>query len=264
MALGFLAAATAGLYTKYTVLYLMAVILTVLIWELVHQRISWPQGRRVASVMLLAGLLFIPWLVRHNYAYAHKLFPHNSEHGIDWKLKLPHGALATVLTPPGFSNGEWADPFTHQWEFNDNKKTSYLAFLLASSIFGEYTFFRPSPAIAWIILYCHLILLGMAIRVVGQSVMTRTAALSIAVGIALLSSFVFKLPFAPTMDYRYLAWTWLPLAILYAGVFSVYKTKTIRISIPPRMDANLQLHLPACLMVTAIICHVLLLIPTVF
>jgi hypothetical protein len=263
-ALLFLLVATAGLYTKYTVIYTVGVVMGMVVLGMIRGRVPHRLGRRLLALGALAGVLFLPWLVGHNYAYAHKLFPFNSENGINAELRLPKGALATILTPPGISNGEWADPFTHQWEATGNKKTSYLAYLLASSIFGEYSFAEPSPALPWVILYAHLILLGMSLRVIRHSRLTRAAALSIGLGVLALTSFVLRLPYAPTMDYRYVAWIWLPLSILYAALLETSRPFLVRIPWHPYPNAIVWISAPASLMTVAVAGHVLLLTHTLF
>jgi hypothetical protein len=207
----------AGAYTKSTVLFAVAAIGTVVALAGVKQEPG--EGRRSAVRILGALALgvgcFAPWAVLHNHRLSGSLFPVPCEQ-MPAGLLLPEAPLRTILTPPGITSGEWADPFTHQWDETDNKKSSYLAYLFVTSVLGEFNLTEPGEQAVWLLLWLHLFVYVWAVRRAWRAAAGRAALGALVLTFVLFASYLFRCPYAPCMDYRFVAWTWLPWAVVYA------------------------------------------------
>jgi len=207
----------AGAYTKSTVLFAVAAIGAVVALAGVKQDPG--EGRRSAVRILGALALgvgcFAPWAVLHNHRLSGSFFPVPCEQ-MPAGLLLPEAPLRTILTPPAITSGEWADPFTHQWDETDNKKSSYLAYLFVTSVLGEFNLTEPGEQAVWLLLWLHLFVYVWAARRAWRAAAGRAALGALVLTFALFASYLFRCPYAPCMDYRFVAWTWLPWAVVYS------------------------------------------------
>src|SRR5262249_892813 len=142
--------------------------------------------------------------------------PTATDHQSIPQIALPHSAWRTILTPPGWTRGEWKDPYVHLWEAENNKKGSYTSYLFTTSVFGEYTFEFLPAFWWWAMLLAHLgIYLGGWIAG-WREPSGKLAIRLMATGVVLWAAVLFRTPYASVMDFRYLAWMWLPAGILGA------------------------------------------------
>lgn len=216
LALGLLGVCIAGLYTKLNVVFAMTAVSTIVIFQAWRKQLSAYLALRVLGLFLLAGISLFPWLVGHNYFYTRRLVPTQVDVPTDPDVRLSEPALHVLLTPPGWTRDEWKDPYAHLWEPSGNKKHSYLAYLFTTSILGEYTFeFLPSYWI-WLMIAMHAWIYGCAFMQIGRSPTGRLAGVTLVLGGLLMSTLMLYRPYASLMDFRYAAWVWLPLAVLYA------------------------------------------------
>lgn len=209
-----------GVYVKLTALVLLAVLMIVLAFlSLTHR---WPFRRfwKVGGVLLAAACLLIPWLIGHNLRLTGRLFPSPPDYEPFAPLRLPAGPLRTLLTPPGWTAGEWADPFTHMWDATGNKNSSYVAYLFLTSIFGEQTLGFFPRAIARALACLHGFLWISASVLAWRSAKGRLAWTLVVLGFGLWGLILFHTPLACMMDFRYVAWVWLPAAALYSVILS--------------------------------------------
>lgn len=219
-AVGLMVITLAGLYTKYSLVFVVMAMLGISIWGSYKKVWAWKQTQRMIIVFTVALLGLMPWLISHNYYYTKRLWPHNSDNGNNQLLILPKSPFVTILTPPGFSDGEWADPYTHQWEKSGTKKSSFWAYQLASSIFGEFTFTWYPGFLVWLMLWIHLFLYMEGLFARPPSPMNGIAKGTIALAFLSAAYFVFRCPEGPAMDFRYIAWTWVPWSLLWASSFT--------------------------------------------
>jgi 4-amino-4-deoxy-L-arabinose transferase-like glycosyltransferase len=207
---------TAGLYTKLTVVFCLASLLCVLGFLLWRKKLTFDRIAPVAGVLTISVLLLTPWLIGHNYHYTGRLSPTAAESYINDRFHLPSAPLRTLLTPPGWSQGEWKTPYVQLWENTNHKKNSYLAYLFDTSVFDEYTFEFMPPAIPWAIVTLHGFLWIAALFRARQSPYGVLSLSLILLGFILLPALIFKAPFSGFMDFRHIAWVWLPGAVLYS------------------------------------------------
>jgi 4-amino-4-deoxy-L-arabinose transferase-like glycosyltransferase len=237
------AVTTAGLYTKLNVLFPFGALVAVLGFLGFTKRMPWIRVLPVLAALIASATLLTPWLIGHNYRYTHQLTPARSDILLDQNIQLLKSPLRTVLTPPGWSSGEWKDPYTHVWDKVHHKKNSYLAYLFSTSIFGEYTFGFLPLAIAWALVFMHAGL-WLAALVRGWSRPIGLLCLSvIALGILFLPALLFRAPYSGFMDFRFIAWIWLPESVLYA---------TSLLSSPARTSSETSLFRTAMIIGTAL------------
>ncbi len=208
---------TAGLYTKLSVAYLMTALVIIVGYLAWSGRIVTNRFISLLAAAIISVLLLTPWLIGHNYRLTGELTPIPADFPLYEQVRLPHSPLKTLLTPPGWSHGEWKDPYAHVWEPVNHKKNSFLAYLFVTSIFGEYTFEFLPPSIPWAIIVLHAFIWIVALTMMWQSVAGKLAFSFLAIGIVSLASLILRAPYAVLMDFRYIAWVWLPIAILYTA-----------------------------------------------
>ena len=212
--------ATAGLYTKLNAAYPVSTLAVVLIGMGLAGKMPWRRILPAFGALMVGVLLLMPWLIGHNYRLTGLLIPVPADFPLSSEIRLPQSPLRTLLTPPGWSRGEWKDPYVHVWESAHHKKSSYLAFLFDSSIFGEYTFeFLPS-AIPWAILLLHACLLTAAFLRANRSPYGVGSMSFICLGALFSATLFFRAPYAVLMNFRYVSWLWLPGAVLYGTVLA--------------------------------------------
>jgi hypothetical protein len=169
--------------------------------------------------VIVAGVLFLPWLIGHNYAQTGHLLPAPAdENRADFEqVKLPQSPLRTLLTPPGTRRFEWKDPFAHGWGADPiTKKYSFTAYLLSTWMFDEFEFYYLPGLVLWLMVMVHVGLALCGAAAARHTEVGRSALLVIGAGLLLFSSLIFRYPYATLMHFRYVAWIWLPLAILWA------------------------------------------------
>jgi hypothetical protein len=209
--------ATAGLYTKLTLIYPISALLVVLGYLSVSRHLPKDRILPIFAVFGISFLLLAPWLVGHNYRLTGELTPAPADFPLSADIRLPSSPLKTFLTPPGWTRGEWKDPYAHVWERTNNKKASYLAYLFATSIFGEYTFEFLPPIIPWAMVVVSAMLWTGALLRVRKSGHGRLSLAFIGLGVLALATLFFRAPYVTLMDFRYIAWVWLPMAVLLAS-----------------------------------------------
>jgi hypothetical protein len=214
--------ATAGLYTKATVGFAMVATGAVAVGALL--RTGWGRAGRRALLLLgamgLAVLFFAPWLVLHNYARSAQLLPVPCER-MPEALRLPHGALRTIFTPPGVTAGEWHDPYAHPLGSPENKKSSFLAYLFVTSVVGEFPLGDRRAHAVWILLLLHVLLAAWVLPHALASPTAVVATAAIAGTLLALAVYLIRCPVAACMDFRLVAWTWLPWTALCAEALRV-------------------------------------------
>jgi 4-amino-4-deoxy-L-arabinose transferase-like glycosyltransferase len=206
----------AGVYTKLTVVFPVAALCMVLGFLGLSHQVSWERIWPVFIAVSLGALLLSPWLVAHNYRHTGHLTPTPADALVESRIHLSKSAWQTVLTPPGWSHEEWKDPYAHLWEESYTKKNSYLAYLFNTSVFSEYRFEILPSVIPWTMLILHAILWIAAPLRARKSAIGRLSLGFIVLGAGCLTSLIFRAPYASHMDFRYIAWVWLPFAMLYA------------------------------------------------
>jgi 4-amino-4-deoxy-L-arabinose transferase-like glycosyltransferase len=206
----------AGLYTKLSVAFPIVALAVVLGGYVLLGKLAWARVWPVFAVLAVSVLMLAPWLIGHNYRLSGRLIPTSADAYTNDAYHLPHSSLRTVLTPPGWTRGEWKDPFAHVWEAENHKKNSFLAYLFDTSVFGEYTFEFLPAVLPWGMLLIHAGLWLAAIWRARQSSEGLACLGLIVVGFLCASSLIFRAPFGGFMDFRYIAWVWLPGALIYA------------------------------------------------
>jgi 4-amino-4-deoxy-L-arabinose transferase-like glycosyltransferase len=224
------AVTTAGLYTKLNVFFPFAALAAVAGFLGWIKAAPWNRVLPVLGALSVSAMLLTPWLVGHNYRYTRQLMPARSDILLDKSIQLPQTPLRTLLTPPGWSSGEWKDPYTHVWDPVYHKKNSYLAYLFSTSIFGEYTFGFLPAAMAWTLVLIHAGL-WLAAFVRGRRLPWGSLSLGfIALGVLFLPALLFRAPYSGFMDFRLIAWIWLPEAVLFATSLLSSATRTFSAS----------------------------------
>ena len=202
---------TAGLYSKLSFLFTLgSLFFNALIFSVQAVR------TKLILLVVLSPLILLPWLIGHNYRLTQRLLPVPADFPLYEAIKLPHSWWQTVLTPPGWTPGEWKDPWAHQWDALHHKKNSYLAYLLSTSVFGEFSFTFLPPIIFWAIGGAHVGMLFLSLGVIRRTRHCQIAAVLILFGVLLFPLLIRRAAYAGLMDFRYIAWLWLPAAVLWS------------------------------------------------
>jgi hypothetical protein len=204
-----------GIYTKLTALNVLLVCALLTGCAGYRSWIPRTNAVRVLVLLLSCGITLLPWLWFHNFARTHEFLPFNS-HGMH-HMRLEKSALRVVLTPPGVTDGEWSDPYSHLAEAQGTKRGSLLAYLFTTSVFGEFKFLEPAHAIAWTLVWIHLLVYLSGLRRSLASHETRLGLAVIALGVLSVARLVVHAPWSCNMDFRYIAWTWTGWTVLYAA-----------------------------------------------
>ncbi len=225
-ALGLLAASTAGLYTKLTVFIPVFAVVIFCLKNFFEQKLLELNQKRILGILALSILLFYPWLEFHNHKLSGKYFPSNFG-GIEEQegLHFVKGkSILSIVSPTAIlelTPNKWDDPFHHVWSTEaSTKKNDYWTSSFINSIYGETSFKTPGPLIAWLIFWLHLFSRILGLREVFKSNINKLAGLLILIAHLGQIAFIFNTPFAPSMDYRYIAWTWLGWAFLYSSALT--------------------------------------------
>ena len=213
------AVTTAGLYTKYTMVFCIATIVGVVLVKNI-KNLKEPNIKKLLILFFLSILLFIPYLVLHNLHYSGMFFPSNTDSAIKCLSigELSRG-LKLIIAPFSLvTTNQWLDP----WAFGAHtKQWDFWAFVFVTSVLGEYIFFTPSPNIAFYLLWINLAINIIAIKEIFRSDFTKLVGLAIFFCYLSLIAFTFHAPVGGcTMDFRYIAWSWILWSILYASAVS--------------------------------------------
>ncbi len=204
---------TAALYTKLTVVILLATLALLTLSDLFTPSRR-PTALKLIALGLVAGLLYAPWLLLHNLPLSGKLFPDNfGLLGDAIKLQLP---TWKIFLPPGFIHGQWTTPFVYTGPIVGfiAKGHNYWSMLLATAAHGEFSW--PQPSVFWFWLDI-LTLLGVWSLAAWGTVANHFSRLLGAVtfgAVFILGLYPIAHPYIPNMDWRFIAWVWLPVTML--------------------------------------------------
>jgi hypothetical protein len=214
LALGLGLISLAGSLSKYS---FGAAIVSVLVAALY----AWRRGllsnlflkRLVLGQLIVAPFIF-GWLYVHNVRSSGHWLAINS---LNVPLQqLPHSRLETILTPPGFTSWEWTTPFADEF-LPVGKKNSLTAYALVTSVFGEYNLRQIQDFWIWLILWIHILWSAYALSQISRSRMNEILGIALAMGWIALAGYLWGIPFGSAMDFRHVAWVWVPLALLSTG-----------------------------------------------
>ncbi len=222
-AMGLLMISTAGLYTKLTVCTPIFIVAILCCKNFFKRKPIELNHKRILKILVLSVLLFYPWLEFHNHKLSGKYFPSNFE-GIA-KTEGLHFAegksIISIVSPAAIfelTPNKWDDPFHHVWSTEPaTKKNDYWTSSFINSIYGETSFKFPGLSIAWLLFWLHLFARIMGLKEVFKSNINKLAGFIILIAHLGQIAFIFNTPYAPSMDYRYIAWTWLGWAFLYSS-----------------------------------------------
>jgi hypothetical protein len=166
-----------------------------------------------AIAQVAVAPIILAYLFLHNLGGAGRWMVLNPL--VDPGQALPHSALRSILTPPGITRWEWVTPFAEPF-MPIGKKNSLIAYGWVSAIFGEYPFLRVAHFCVWGIFWAQTIWLVAALREIFRDVSSRLCGLGLVVAWIALAGHVLAVPYASSMDFRHVAWVWLPLTLLRA------------------------------------------------
>ena len=219
--------ATAAVYTKYTSLFCMAVIVLMCCKNLLRRKLPGLIEKRIISTIALSIILFTPWMIFHNYHYTGIPITFNFNGDINRQLAFSQikKTFSTVIKNPLTEKfpHEWDKPWAHSYECPETKHHDYLASSFVNSIIGEYEFIKPGVNYIWSILWLHLLGYIIALTQIFKSNITKAAACFIFFThlINLASIALLNTPINPCfLDYRYICWSWIGWGILYASASS--------------------------------------------
>jgi len=207
------AVATTGLYTKYTVAVPVS---GVLVWvgvKLINEREFRRRKVLISTALVLSFASLFFWLYFHNYRATSLIFPSNIPYS---ETILPKIEFKEALLPKFSNLFQWGSPYV-------DGKTNYLAYFFSSSLFEA---FHPGwwlrnnyPLwLTWILFGSRLLILVMSLIFLGNSGNSISAAGLILWASLIQLAFLHFYPIVLLMNFRYIAWTWLPWAILYCNL----------------------------------------------
>ena len=221
--------ATAAHYTKYIALISTAAAFLICFKDLVLKKSLGQNQKKVLVILMASVILLVPWLKFHNYKYSGEYFPSNIKGiGDQDGLRLPKDKfLLDIVSPTAIlemREHKWEDPFHHVWSTEvSTKKSDYWSSSFINSIYGETSFKEPGLLVAWLLFWIHLFSRVSGLKIMLKSGVNKIAGILILVAHLGQIAIIFTAPYAPSMDYRLIGWTWLPWAILYAN-FLTQKT----------------------------------------
>lgn len=170
---------------------------------------------KILSVLFLGLLTIFPYAYFHNYKQYKKLFPFTGETWFCENIQ-PSDFIRNIDYLTTYNSNKWAEP----WAFKP-KKTDYLSFSIITSVIGEYTYVKPNVLVIW-----GLLILSLLIHLYSFFKSFKILNARPAIYIILITHLInfgsllfLKTPLvifyvAALMDYRYIAWLWLPWAIV--------------------------------------------------
>lgn len=188
----------------------------------------WPRTVfwRYLIPQILAILPVLLWMYFRNVKASGEWMALNKL-SVAWQA-LPYSSLRTILTPPGLNNWEWMTPFADAF-LPVGKKGSMTAYAFVTSVFGEYTFRQIGDAWLWGILWLHALWGIAGLFQINRTRVTRLMGIAGAAGWLSIAFYVLTRPYGSNMDFRHVAWVWLPLTVLQAYAldqFLQYTTRT--------------------------------------
>lgn len=237
LALCLLAATTAALYSKITVVLCIVTIFLICCKDLIKGKLPNKLQLNIVRIFVLSAILLLPWLVLHNYRHTGKFLPTNVDSAISQKFTFTHfkTLVGIVLRIPQLQHypKEFTD-YTHEWDepwirptwgqhFPSTKRYDYLTYTFIISILDEFIHSKPHVNVFWTILWAHLIAHLLGLKEVFKTNINKLSAF--AIFSAHLGTIITMLPgmiftSVPNVDYRYIAWTWLPWAILFSSALA--------------------------------------------
>lgn len=218
---------TAAIYTKYTSIWCIGIILIICLKD-IFLKLKLPSRNQltVFSILSLSLLLFTPWAFFHNYKYTKQWIPFRSIDEVyilkTFNFSEHIKTLKEISTPPFFNIQKWSSPLVYPSGGPATKNNDYLSYTFITSVTGEYTFFEPNVIFIWLILLIHLI-----VYIISFKEIFSTAINKIAFSFILLSHLVhvinllrLKTPLKYIgyfMEYRFILWSILGWAVLYAS-----------------------------------------------
>jgi hypothetical protein len=224
-ALGMAAISILGGLSKYS--FFAAAIAVAVIAFYLHRRQALKTRALQAFIgtQAIAAVLLVGWLYWQNIRTTSHWLP--VTHSVASWQSLPHSVWRTILTPPGFSYWEWSTPFTDHF-LPVGKKNSLLAYLFSSSIFGEHMFKQLADGWFWLIFWIHLAWLVPSLLSVRRDAINFSMAIAIGVAYISVAAYLFQYPYGSGMDFRMVAWLWLPLTVLRARCMEHYAGRSAR------------------------------------
>ncbi|MBI3591364.1 MAG: glycosyltransferase family 39 protein [Candidatus Melainabacteria bacterium] len=229
-------------YTKYTAVFCMLSLCLLCCKNFFLGKLLTENQFRILRILFLAFLLYSPWLVFHNYRHFKKITPLNFESRMYEKLDFGKAlnTLSTVVKIPILQSTpkEWSEPWAHsglEQAHEATKRNDFFSFSFVTSIIGECSFDKPAVIFFWALLLIHLIIVLFGLKQSFKSNLTKLALSLILLGqLTHLSFTIFMKPpvWGCTLDYRYICWSWLPWAVLYASALS---DKTLLASVLKRI-----------------------------
>jgi len=203
----------AGFFSKFSFGVAWATLVAAALYLVMRKQLTARDFKRFIMVQGVAIIPVLGWIYFHNVQTSGQWTVLNA---IDVPLqRLPNSPLETILTPPGFTNREWVTPYADVF-LPIGKKNSLTAYAWVTSIFGEYNFRHLQDFWVWFILWVHTLWLLTALPQIRRSPLSVTMGIALVGGWLGLAAFVWARPLGTAMDFRYVAWLWLPLTVLRA------------------------------------------------
>lgn len=219
-----------GVYTKFTSFIAIFAVFIVCCLDILENKPTGAHQKKIIKILLIASLLYLPYAHFHNFKHSGEYLPSNfSGIAAQAGLHLPKDkSILNIVLPTSVFEirpHKWDDPFHHSWSTKQStKKSDYWSSSFINSIFGESSFKTPEVVFVWLLLFIHLFIRVSGIRQIFVSNINKVFGLLILIAHLGQIAFIFQAPYAPSMDYRYIAWTWLPWSYLYAKALSENST----------------------------------------
>jgi len=214
-----------GVYTKYSFLLFGGVFLATVIVGMIVAPATRKQLLTLAITLIIGSTTLTPWLFFHNKPETGKLFPNNFA-SLTTQLVLPTTWSAFVLHDP-FEANQFATPYIYRAQGLFNlQKTSYSAYVYSTALYGEYSYGLDITWLVWAMVW--LSLLAFVIGVIANlwTGKGRMALFVFFAGISSSIAYVWFSPFSPSSNFRYIAWLFLPLAVMAAFILD-YSTESL-------------------------------------
>jgi hypothetical protein len=209
-----------AIYTKLTFAFAMAAAALLALILTVKKSIRPSVLGRLALIQVGVLVIILPWLALHNFRHTGHWIIHDPLRPEAHLYKSP---LLTLLTPPSLAAGEWRDPFIHMQA--SPKINSFVQYLFTSSLFGEATFPAILVVLGCMIAALHGLLQLWTFAACRQNRLAKLSMVTLFGGVAALGLFLFACPMHPAMDFRFIAWTWLPGAVLCATLLETVRNR---------------------------------------
>lgn len=224
---------TLAVYAKYTSIWCFGVISLICLKEILFLKVPPKNNFKLIGIFIFSVILFLPWAIFHNYHYSHKLFPFSFESLLSRDLTiLQHLKNASTLLNIDRYD-VWKDPWAHPgWDIlpPNTKKVNYFSFVFLTSTIGEYIFLAPHAVVIFGLLFIRFLIGLLTYLEFFKSEINRLA-ISVIFLTYLTHIYFASKSIIPVigcyMDFRLIAWTFAPWAILYSSVLT-NKSKLIK------------------------------------